>query len=130
VKASALTQEIAQHQQLRPSGQDAHHKHSPRLCAVLDLKETMEVEVVYRVSTVLCITHRLLLRRVLSVPSNTPQNAPRKFSNEPIALGTYLALLVRFLGQWLASPCRRRDADDYVLPRVDKKVVLTKRVEM
>jgi hypothetical protein len=61
---------------------------------VLDLKETMEAEVVYRVSTVLCIPHRLLLRRVLSVPSSTPQNAPIRFSNDHIALGTSLALLV------------------------------------
>ena len=88
---------------------------------MLDLKETMEAEVVYRVSTVLCITHRLLLCRVLRVPSNTPQNAPRKFSNDPKTLCTSLALLIRFLGSGLP----RRVVD--ILPMVMCFLVSTKR---
>jgi hypothetical protein len=99
VKASELTTKIAQHQQLWPSGQDAHHKQSLRLFAVFGLKKTMTTGDVYYVSTVLCRTSRLLPRRLHIVPSYPPLNVPRRFRNDPIALDTSLAVLARFLGQ-------------------------------
>ncbi len=73
---------------------------------------------------------RFLPLRLPIVPSNSPQNVPHRFGNDPITPGTTLVLLAMLTGQEFASPCRHLDANDHVLPLVDKKVVSTKIVEM
>ena len=98
-KASALTQEVKHHRQLRSIGQDDVHKHSLRLSAILGLEEIMTVGDVYRLSTVYAQRSRHLSRRLPIVPSSSLHIAPRRFNNDTITMSTSLALLASFWGQ-------------------------------
>ena len=69
---------------------------------------------------------RLLRRRLPIVPRNSPLIAPHTFDDDPIPLGTNIALIAGWLGQEFALASRHPDVYRDGVPNVVVIVYLTK----
>ena len=73
---------------------------------------------------------RLIRRRLPILPRNSPLIVPHTFGENPIPLGTNIALIARWLGQEFALAIRHSDAYRDGLPRVVVIGYLTKSVKL